>query len=85
MTEKELIPLLRLLRIPNIGDVTAKKLIASCGSPKAVFEDKMQHLLKIEGIGKVTLKGLYDSEHLEAAEKEHEFIQRHKIAYLLDA
>lgn len=81
MTEKELIPLLKLLRIPNIGDVTAKKLIASCGSPKAVFEDKMQHLLKIEGIGKVTLKGLYDSEHLEAAEKEYEFIQRHKIAY----
>ena len=40
MTTNELLALLRLQNIPNIGDVTAKKLIAHCGSPKAIFCDK---------------------------------------------
>lgn len=87
MTEKEIIALLRLLHAPNIGDVTAKKLIATCGSPSAVFQDKPNHLLKIEGIGKITLKGLFDFEHLEAAESEYDFIRRNEIActYFMDS
>ncbi len=87
MTEKEFIALLRLLHVPNIGDVIAKRLIAACGSPTAVFDDKPYQLLKIEGIGKVTLNGLYDLEHLEAAEKEYEFVQNNEIeySYFLDA
>ncbi len=82
MTSNELIAVLRLQRVPNIGDVTAKKLIAHCGSPSAVFDDKSRDLLKIDGIGTRTLMGLYDAEHLEAAEKELEYIRKHDIAYL---
>lgn len=82
MTTDELIAILRLQHIPNIGDVTAKKLIAHCGSPTAIFEDKMQHLLQINGIGTNTLKGLHDSSYLDAAKKELEFIQNHHIQYV---
>ena len=81
MTTDELIAVLRLQNIPNIGDVSAKKLIAHCGSPSAIFKDKFQNLLKIDGIGTFTIKGLHDTEHFEAAEKELKYIQDHDIAY----
>jgi DNA processing protein len=79
MTTDELLAVLRLQHIPNIGDVSAKKLIAHCGSPTAIFEDKVQSLLKIDGIGTFTIKGLYDAEHLEAAEKELQYIRDNDI------
>ncbi|MEM7484038.1 MAG: DNA-processing protein DprA [Bacteroidota bacterium] len=86
MTDHEIIAVLRLQAVPNIGNVTAKKLIAHCGSPTAIFEDKMQHLLKIEGIGQATIKGLFDTAHLEEAEAEYDYIKREHIAmcYFMD-
>lgn len=87
MTTDELLALLRLQSIPNIGDVTAKKLIAHCGSPEAVFTDKKSRLLKIDGIGTYTLNGLHDTEHVAAAEAEYEFLRNKEIAvsYFMDA
>ncbi len=81
MTTDELIAVLRLQHIPNIGGVTAKKLISHCGSPTAVFNDKPQNLLRIDGIGTQTIRGLYDAEHLEAAEKELQYILDCGIGY----
>ncbi|WP_420603440.1 DNA-processing protein DprA [Flagellimonas sp.] len=81
MTEPEIIAALRLQAIPNIGDITAKKLIAHCGSPSAIFKDKMRHLLKIEGIGQITLKGLHNSVYLKEAEVEYEYMRNKKIAF----
>ena len=81
MTKDELIAVLRLQNIPNIGDVTAKKLIAHCGSPNAVFEDKKQHLLKIDGIGSLVLQHLHNAEHLAAAEAEFQYIKDRQLAY----
>lgn len=86
MSEKEIIALLRLQRVPNIGDVSAKKLIATCGSPIAIFEDNVRHLLKIEGIGKFTLQGLHDKHLLEEAEEEYTFMKNNDISlmYFMD-
>lgn len=81
MTDVEIIAALRLQSIPNIGNVIAKKMIAHCGSPKAVFEDKMQHLLNIDGIGILTLKGLHNANYLDEAEAEYEYLLREKIAF----
>ncbi|WP_373516449.1 DNA-processing protein DprA [Pricia sp.] len=87
MDKNELIAVLRLQDIPHIGDVSAKKLIDHCGSPAAVFEDKRQQLLKIDGIGSYTLRNLYDAQHREAAEEEYAYIQKNQIkyTYFLDA
>lgn len=81
MTKDELIAVLRLQKIPHIGDITAKKLISHCGSPMAVFSDKVNHLQKVEGIGTVTLRGLHKKEYLHAAEAEYEFIFQNGISY----
>ncbi|UII77542.1 DNA-processing protein DprA [Flagellimonas sp. HMM57] len=86
MTDDEIIAVLRLQTVPNIGNVTAKKLIAHCGSPTAIFEDKMQHLLKIESVGQATIKGLFDTVHLEEAEAEYDYIKKEHvgICYFMD-
>ncbi|WP_142784432.1 DNA-processing protein DprA [Changchengzhania lutea] len=79
MLELDLLYTLALQHVPNIGDITAKRLIATCGSAEAVLKAKKQNLIKIDGIGLNVLKGLYDSEHLKAAEKEMEFIKTNQI------
>lgn len=81
MTKNELIAILRLQNIPNIGDITAKKLIAYCGSPMAIFSDKMNHLRKIEGIGEKTIQRLLHPRHYEAAVREYEYITQNNIEY----
>lgn len=87
MTENELIATLRLQHAPYIGDISAKKLIAKCGSPSAIFKDRLRNLQKIDGVGSFKLRGLFDAEHLEAAEAEYEFVKKNGIeySYFMDA
>ncbi|MEO9893607.1 DNA-processing protein DprA [Aurantibacter sp.] len=81
MSENEIIALLRLQHVPNIGDVTAKKLISFCGSAAAIFENKLGNLQKIDGVGTFKLRGLLDAEHLEAAEAEFLFLQKNDMGF----
>ena len=79
MTNDELIYVLALQHVPNIGDITAKKLIAHCGSAEAVFKEKKRHILKIDGIGRMVIRDLFKSNHLKAAEAELQFINTEGI------
>ena len=81
MSENELIALLRLQRIPHVGDVIAKRLIDRCGSAEAIFREKKGHLLKIDGVGTMMLNGLKNEDHLKAALSEHRFIKENNISY----
>ena len=67
--------------VPNIGDVTAKKLIAYCGSSEQVFKDKKSVLEKIPGIGPVNANKIiqHKAEALILAETELKFIQKSGI------
>ena len=80
MTDQELLYVLALQHVPKIGSTTAKKLIAHCGSPEAVFVEKFQALLKIDGVGKSTLEGLKDTMYLEQAEGELKFIKDNGVS-----
>ncbi|MFD1615918.1 DNA-processing protein DprA [Gelatiniphilus marinus] len=82
MTENNLLYTLALQHVPNIGDIMAKRLIAHCGSAEAVLKEKKQNLLKIDGIGTVTLSDLYKPHHLKEAEKEIRFINENKLRLL---
>ncbi|MFD1094467.1 DNA-processing protein DprA [Salegentibacter chungangensis] len=79
MGTEELLYVLALQHVPNLGDSTAKKLIRHTGSPKAIFKEKKQNLLKIEGVGNTRVKELFDPVHLKAAEAELRFIETNKI------
>lgn len=79
MTENDLLFTLALQHVPNIGDVTAKRLISNCGSAEAVLNEKKQNLAKIDGIGQVILGELFQTHHLKEAEKELVFIKENSI------
>ncbi len=79
MTEQDLIYALALQHVPKIGATTAKKLINHCGSAEAVLNEKKTNLLKIDGIGTITINGLFDTIHLEEAENELRFIKDNNI------
>lgn len=80
MNSADLIYVLALQNMPNLGDSTAKKLIRHLGSAEAVLKAKKEHLLKIDGIGNIKLQGLHDPGHLRAAENELEFLEKNKIS-----
>jgi len=82
MTEHDLLYTLALQQVPNIGDITAKKLISHCGSAEAVLKEKKQNLLKIDGIGSVLLKDFYQTKYLILAEKEIQFINDNGIDHV---
>ena len=81
MTKEQLLYTLALQHVPNIGAITAKKLISHCGNAEAVWAEKKHKLNKIDGIGTAVTTALNDQGHLKAAEDELRFIEDHKIVY----
>jgi len=70
---------LALSFINGVGIHNAKNLIAYIGSVEGIFKEKKGNLLKIQGIGKITAENIIDKSSLIKAEKEIEFIKKHKI------
>lgn len=68
-----------LSRIPGIGCINAKSLIAWLGSVEAIFEARESQLLKVPGIGIVLAKSIIDNRNLESGRQELQFIEKHKI------
>lgn len=79
MSENEIIQTMALQRAQGIGDITAKKLIASCGSVSAIFKEKSSLLEKVNGIGRQRVKNIFKRDLLMAAEKEFSFMRKHNI------
>ena len=65
--------------IPDVGDITGKKLIAYCGGVEAVFKEKKQNLLKIPGIGEHLVNSILKQDVLKRAEQEIAFIEKYNI------
>ncbi|MAO07998.1 MAG: DNA-protecting protein DprA [Alteromonas sp.] len=80
-SETELLYVLALQRVPNLGEISAKKLIGLLGSAEAIFKEKKSNLLKIEGIGSHKLKHLDLGKYLSEAENELRFVKDHDIEY----
>ncbi len=72
--------------LPGVGAITAKNLIAYCGSAQAVFSEKKSRLEKIPGVGSILLDTILNSEiqkdALERAEEEIRFIEKESITPL---
>lgn len=69
-----------LTLVPHVGAVTAKLLATHFGSAEAVFEAKRSELLKVPGIGTTVADSLANAaESLAQAEREAEFVEKHRI------
>ncbi len=67
-----------LTKIPGVGAVLTKQLVAWCGGIQEVFTASKKDLLKIPGIGKKTLEGILAKSSLDEAEKEMLFLEKNK-------
>ncbi|MBS1651422.1 MAG: DNA-protecting protein DprA [Bacteroidetes bacterium] len=83
MNLDENIAQIALTFLDGVGDVTAKNLLAYCGSAADVFKCKKVQLLKIPGIGMNAAKSIIRSKDaIIRAEKEKVFVEQHKISTL---
>jgi DNA processing protein len=79
---KELIFQIALTQLPNIGPVTAKKLVSYCGGVEAIFHSSERSLRKIPSIGSQLAATIRSQQHLDRAKQELEFIKKHDIQAL---
>ncbi|MFZ5551931.1 MAG: DNA-processing protein DprA [Bacteroidota bacterium] len=79
MLDEDLKFAIGLTLIEGVGPVTAKKLIAYCGSAEAVFGEKKNKLVKIPDVGEYTARNVVKADVLDRAEKELAFIRKNKI------
>ncbi len=82
--KEELLYQIALTLIPNIGSITAKKLLEKNSSAKALFDEPPSFFESISGIRKDTRKTMQENkdEALKRADEEIKFIERFKINVL---
>jgi DNA processing protein len=68
--------------IKSIGPVTAKNLLAYCGSAENVFSANKKQLLQIPGVGEKTIEAIRSTDALLRARQELDFIEKHGIEVL---
>jgi len=71
-----------LTLIPGVGTITAKKLVAYCGSAEAVFKENNPRLKKIPRISDAIINAIHAPGIFTRAEKEALFIEKYQIKTL---
>ena len=82
MLEEELFAILTLQKAKGIGDIIAKKLISHCGSAKNIFLEKLTAIDKINGVGAIAIKNIFDKATRLRAERELNHILKNKLKYV---
>ncbi|HXC03400.1 MAG TPA: DNA-processing protein DprA [Bacteroidia bacterium] len=75
----ELFYRIALTLIPGIGDITAKKLLAHCGSASEIFRLKKEELKAVHGIGVRYAKAILNHAVFKRAEEEMRFIEAESV------
>lgn len=71
-----------LTLIKSVGDVIAKNLLDHFGSAAAIFKADKHQLMEIPGIGECIATQILNHDVFEIAEKQLEFIKKHRIQVL---
>ena len=80
--QPDLLYLISLTRVPQVGCIHARTLLQHFGSAEAVFKSTIQTLEKIEGIGKIRARSIKTFRDFDGSEKEIAFLQRYGIRAL---
>lgn len=70
---------LALCLLPHVGNITAKKLIAYCGSVEGVFKQKKNQLLAIPDVGEKTAESILAQSTFARAEEELKFMEANGV------
>jgi DNA processing protein len=79
MLQNELLHLIALSMVPNIGDVHTKTLLQHFSSAEKIFSARKSELEKIPGIGSVRAAAIRNYRNFEKAEKEILFLEKYRI------
>ena len=82
MKPEELLHMIALTRVPNIGDVHIRSLLQHLGSAQDVFRARRKHLESVPGIGTVRAASIRSNRDLSRAERELHFMESHRIRAL---
>ena len=78
----DILYLISLTRVPQVGCIHARTLLQHFGSAEAVFKSSAQALEKIEGIGKIRARFIKTFRDFAGSEKEIAFLERYGIRAL---
>jgi DNA processing protein len=80
--QPDLLYLISLTRVPQVGCIHARTLLQHFGSAEAIFKSTTQALEKIEGIGKIRARSIKTFRDFDGSEKEIVFLQRYGVRAL---
>jgi DNA processing protein len=80
--QPDLLYLISLTRVPQVGCIHARTLLQHFGSAEAIFKSTIQALEKIEGIGKIRARSIKTFRDFDGSEKEIVFLQRYGVRAL---
>ena len=75
MIKEELINMMALSLVENVGPINAKRLVAYCGSAEAVFKQKKSALELVPGVGEFIARSVLKSTPMSRVEQELKFTQ----------
>ncbi len=79
MLQNELLYLVALSKVPNIGDVHTKTLLQHFPDTESIFKARKSALERIPGIGAVRASAIRNFRNFDRAEKEIRFLEKYKI------
>ena len=77
--KQQLLHQIALTMLTDVGDLTAKKLIAYCGGVEAVFSESVNSLRKIPNMSSKVIESIKNQKVFIEAEKEIAFIEKNNI------
>lgn len=80
MPPTEIVPLIALAMVPNIGDVHMKTLLQHFAGASGVFRAKRRELERLPGIGTVRASAIRNFRDFSRAEKEVRFLEKYRIS-----
>jgi DNA processing protein len=78
----DLVYLISLTRVPQVGCIHAKTLLQNFGTAEAVFKASLPMLEKLEGIGRIRAQSIKTFRDFHRSEKEIHFLERYQISAL---
>lgn len=78
----DLVHLISLTRVPQVGCIHAKTLLQHFGTAEAVFKAPLALLEKLEGIGRIRAQSIRSFRDFARSEKEIQFLERYRISAL---
>lgn len=81
--DQERLSFIALHFTPGIGDFLVKQLVSYCGSAEQVFKTPKSKLLKIPGVGEISVDAIKNGDTFQEAEKELQKAERDDVEIIL--